>query len=221
MNRKQIVLLKLMGLPILFIFMNIIFLLFEQEVFTTSETLLPILLIFTFIGIDIVIRPISEKKDEYNRLVISISFLALPIMLFLPYIEGQILIQNQFFMKVIGLTSLIGNVILVVGGAILVLSRIQTGEYGGPKIVIEDKHRLITTGLYRYIRHPMYSGFLLLFFGYSFSFGSIIITVLILIIFFVIFKSRMDLEEKLLLSSFGEEYQSYIERTNRLIPFLY
>lgn len=210
-----------MGLPLLFIFMNIVFFLFEQEVFTTTETLLPILLIFIFIGIDIVIRPISKKKDEYNRVVISISFLALPILLVLPYLERQILMQNPFFTLINDLTSIIGNVVLILGGSILLFSRIQIGEYGGSKIVVEDTHRLIISGLYRYIRHPMYSGFLLLFFGYSFSFGSIILTILISMIFFFIFKTRMDLEEKLLLSSFGEEYQNYIEQTKRLIPFFY
>ena len=104
-----------------------------------------------------------------------------------------------------------GVTILLFGSVILLVSRIQIGQYGGAKIAVEEDHRLIMDGLYRHIRNPQYLGFLLIFAGYSFSLGSLII----------IFRSRMLLEEKLLLETFGEEYAEYMRRTWKLLPRIY
>jgi protein-S-isoprenylcysteine O-methyltransferase Ste14 len=201
--------------------MDLGFILFAREVFTQIPTLVPILLLNAFISVDIVIRPVSAKKDEYNRYIIAISFLSMPFVFILPYYEYKVITTQILSPLIINLISTVGTVLLALGGILLLLSRIQLGEYGGPRIVIEDKHKLITTGLYQFIRHPMYLGFLLLFFGYSLAFGSFVMTIMIFITFFLIFKTRMDIEERLLISEFGEEYLGYRERTKRLFPFLY
>lgn len=215
------IIVKIIGVPLLIIFMNLGFILVAREVFSNLTTLVPILLLNVFICIDIIIRPISAKKDEYNRFIVTISFLSMPIWFTLPYYEFKVLMARILSPFVLNWVSIIGTVLLTLGGLLLLLNRIYLGKYGGPKLVIEEEHRLITTGLYQYIRHPMYSGFLLLFFGYSLSFGSIVITIAISVAFFLIFKTRMDIEEKLLISEFGEEYSSYIKRTKRLFPLLY
>ncbi len=215
------IILKLIGVPILFVFVNFGFLLFAREVFSQTQTLIPILLFNVIISADIVIRPTSRKKDEYNRIVLIISFLAMPVGVTLPYFENKVLMEIILSLPTSIWIPIIGTGFLMVGGILLLVSRLQIGKYGGPRIVIEETHQLITTGMYRYIRHPMYLGFLLLFSGYSFALGSIIATGGISLILFFVFKSRMDMEENLLLASFREEYLAYLKRTNRLIPFLY
>jgi protein-S-isoprenylcysteine O-methyltransferase Ste14 len=213
---------KLCIIPFLLIFINLGFILFDRDVFRELNTMIPIIIFNVFISIDIVIRPISPKVDQYNRLIPAISFLSMPLLVILPYLEfkviiSEILILFQFSIHLF----IIGVISSILGGFILLLSRIQLGKYGGPRIVIEDKHQLITNGIYKYIRHPMYLGFLFLFFGYSITFGSIIMTILITFCLFLIFKSRMEIEEKLLISEFGKIYQLYVERTKKLIPYLY
>ncbi|MFX0152720.1 MAG: methyltransferase family protein [Candidatus Hodarchaeota archaeon] len=212
---------KLIGVPFLILFIDLGFFLFAREAFTKLQTLVPILLMNAFISIDIVIRPVSAKEDKFNRSVLIISFLSMPIVFIMPYFEYR-MIMNQILSPLItALISISGSVLLILGGILLLLGRIQLGEYGGPKIIVEDKHKLITTGLYQFIRHPMYLGFLLLFFGYSLAFGSFVMTIVITFIFFLIFKNRMDIEERLLISEFGEEYLRYMGRTKRLFPILY
>jgi protein-S-isoprenylcysteine O-methyltransferase Ste14 len=211
---------KLLGVPFLVLFMDLGFFLFAREAFTQLQTLVPILLMNTFISIDIVIRPVSAKEDKFNRSILMISFLSMPIVFIMPYFEYR-MIMNQILSPLIATISIKGSALLILGGILLLLGRIQLGEYGGPRIVIEDKHQLITTGVYKCIRHPMYLGFLLLFLGYSVAFGSCFMTILISFSFFLIFKSRMDIEEELLVSEFGEKYLGYMKRTKRLIPFLY
>jgi protein-S-isoprenylcysteine O-methyltransferase Ste14 len=212
---------KLAGLPILLVFVNLGFLLWSKDVFSQIQTLLPIVLLNAFICADIVIRPISRRKDEYNRIVVLISFLLLPIGLIFPYFEYKILMKQILPPPISIMVMVFGIGFLLVGGILLLVSRLQIGKYGGPKISIEENHRLITTGMYQHIRHPIYLGFLLLFFGYSSALGSIVTTIGITLILFLIFKSRMEMEEDFLLVSFGEEYLTYLKRTKRLLPFLY
>jgi len=212
---------KILGLPFLVVFINFLLVLFAIEVFLNPLTLIEILCFNTFICIDIVIRPTSPKKDQYRRSIMALSFLALPLIMVLPYLEAKWVISQFLSSSVILWMAIISIGVTLLGGIIELLSRIQIGQYGGPKIVIEDDHRLITSGIYRYIRHPQYLGFLLLFFGYSFSMGSLLMTLIITVTFFIIFRSRMVLEEKLLISTFGEKYLAYAKRTKRLIPFVY
>lgn len=212
---------KILGVPIFVIFINIGFILFAGEVYTYLPTLTPIFLINLIISLDIVIRPISPREDEYKRWILMISFLLLPIILFLPYYEYKLILQYVLTPFLYYWTVISGTLLLFCGGLILLTSRIQLGKYGGPRIVIETNHKLITNGIYRFIRHPMYLGFLIIFFGYSLALGSIFMTTLISFTFLLIFKGRIELEERILISEFGDEYMKYMERTKKLLPFLY
>lgn len=213
---------KIIGIPFLLIFINLGFILFESEVFKNPMRIIPILILNIFISIDILIRPISTKKDEYNRLIPAISFLSMPLIVLLPYLEFKLILDEITLLTHFSFYSFITGVILsIMGGVILLLSRIQIGQYGGPKIVVEDRHQLITNGLYRHIRHPIYLGFLFLFFGYSLAFGSFLMTIIIFLFLFLIFNKRMEIEERLLIAEFGKKYELYVTRTKKLIPYLY
>lgn len=212
---------KFLSIPLFVLFMDLGFLLFAREVFMPLPTIIPILLFNIFVSIDIMIRPTSVKKDEYPRSILIISFLCLPIILLLPYSESKFSTLSVFPPLITSWNLFIGTGLLVAGGVLLLVCRIQLGEFGSSKIVIEDKHQLITTGVYQHIRHPIYLGFLLLFSGYCFAVGSVVITMVISVVFFLIFKNRMDIEEKLLISTFGEEFLAYMESTKRIFPLLY
>ena len=212
---------KIIGVILVLIFINIPFLFFFKEAYRISTNLFTIVLFNIYIALDIIIRTMSEKRDKYKRSILILSFLLLPFIVTFPFYENKLLISKYLVTLNRKWISYTGIGILILGGSILIYSRIKLGKYGGPKIVIEDEHKFISNGIYRYIRHPMYLGYLLLFFGYSLSFCSFISSFLTLVILFMIFKSRMDLEENLLLLKFGEGYISYLNRTYRLIPKLY
>ncbi len=75
---------------------------------------------------------------------------------------------------------------------------------------------LISHGIYRHVRHPIYTGIILITFAYGLfttSFTRLIIT----IILFVVFYLKSDLEEKLLLQKFPE-YKDYQKFTGRFFP---
>ena len=153
--------------------------------------------------------------------MVAAAFVLMPVMLVLPYVESRFLMPDFFGFDSFLMVTLLGLGLMMVGGEITIMARFQLGALGGPKIVLEKEHILITTGLYHYIRHPMYLGFLMVFIGYALSFRGFIMTLVLFIGLFLIFRDRMELEEKLMFERFGEEYLEYSERTHRLLPFVY
>src|SRR5262249_49800246 len=87
-------------------------------------------------------------------------------------------------------------------------------------VAIQPGHQLQTTGIYRFVRHPSYLGALVALVGWALVFRSGL-GVLIALVFGPVGVLRMNAEEKMLLSEFGEEYGAYRRRTWRLVPFLY
>jgi protein-S-isoprenylcysteine O-methyltransferase Ste14 len=107
----------------------------------------------------------------------------------------------------------VGNVLRI--GPVFVLGRRFSGL-----VAIQEGHQLETGGFYRVIRHPSYLGLLLLLIGWALVFRSAI-GVLVSLLLIPPLVARMNSEEALLESEFGERYAEYRRRTWRLLPFLY
>jgi len=86
-------------------------------------------------------------------------------------------------------------------------------------VEIQEDHRLITTGPYSNVRHPMYAGFLLFLFSQVLvSDNWLFLAILLSLIPFL--HARMEKEERMLLERFGEEYAAYMRRTGRIFTKL-
>lgn len=114
-----------------------------------------------------------------------------------------------------------GIALLVIGIAIRWTSIRTLGKYFTGTIVIRDDHRLIRTGLYRFLRHPAYSGALLAHLGLGISFANWFSLGLSTVPFVVAACYRMRVEDRALYETFGEEYLNYSVATKRLIPKVY
>jgi protein-S-isoprenylcysteine O-methyltransferase Ste14 len=92
---------------------------------------------------------------------------------------------------------------------------------GDPSLLAFEKTtKLVTTGIYAYIRHPLYSSLFLLTWGIYFKFLSLASTAVALVATtFLIATARADEAE--CIRFFGDEYQEYMQRTKRFIPFLF
>jgi len=82
-----------------------------------------------------------------------------------------------------------------------------------------DQH-LITSGLYRYIRNPAYTGSILSLLGIAFCLRGVIASFAVLILCAVCYGTRIRKEEKMLSAQFGEEFEVYRRHTWRLFPGL-
>ncbi len=211
---------KAIAVPLVFLFMNSVFLVYASEVYGNLTTLVPIAILSAVICFDVAIRSVSAKPDKYDRAILAIAFLLFPLMVALPYFESRYL-TSVYLPAATGGLLLAGMVILVVGSVILSASRLQIGRFGGAKIVIEDDHRLVTNGMYRYIRNPQYLGMMLLLFGYALSLGGPFVASITFFGLLWVMRSRIKVEEGLLLSTFEDEYMEYMKRTWRLVPYIY
>lgn len=116
--------------------------------------------------------------------------------------------------------SLIGIGLMILG---LIVNRMAISALGKfwDKLVIKEDHHLITEGIYAYIRHPIYTSYILLFMGYVVLFQAPISAMLFAVVLSIWYGSRISLEEAMLIEKFGDAYRQYSAKTKRLIPFLY
>ena len=81
------------------------------------------------------------------------------------------------------------------------------------------KGRVVKTGIYKYIRHPQYTGFMLITFGMILEWATL--PTIIMWPFIVLLYYRLaKREEKDMIKEFGEEYIMYMKKTKRFIPFI-
>ena len=81
-------------------------------------------------------------------------------------------------------------------------------------------HRIVRAGPYRYLRHPSYTGTLMILLGLGLASRTWLGTVIILALFSLVIGYRINVEEKALKAEFGKEYIEYAKKTKRLFPFI-
>jgi len=112
--------------------------------------------------------------------------------------------------------------LLFLGGLILRWYSIgYLGRYFTIDVSISAEHKLIDSGPYRCILHPTYTGALLAFLGLGFCFGNWLSILFLTVPIIAAFLWRIWIEERALTDALGENYRAYVERTKRLIPFVY
>jgi protein-S-isoprenylcysteine O-methyltransferase Ste14 len=113
-----------------------------------------------------------------------------------------------------------GLTLFVSGLSIMIVSQITLWKNYSGFVVIKKDHQLITHGIYRFTRNPIYLGSIMVFAGLPiyaasvYGFLAMLATIPILL-------ARIKMEEYMLAEFFGEEYDQYRETTKRLVPLLY
>lgn len=114
------------------------------------------------------------------------------------------------------------GLLIIMAGMILRFVAIRTlGRFFTVDLSVREGYTLVNTGLYKYIRHPSYSGSLLSFLGFPFSLNNWISLVVIFVPVLLVFLYRIRLEERMLVKQLGPEYEAYQKTTKRLIPWIY
>jgi protein-S-isoprenylcysteine O-methyltransferase Ste14 len=95
------------------------------------------------------------------------------------------------------------------------------GQNWSVSLDLRERHTLVTTGIYALVRHPMYSGFWLMAVAQALLLPNWIAGPAGLVGFGLLFFGRVGREEDMMIGAFGDEYRSYMQRTTRVIPWLY
>ncbi len=110
-----------------------------------------------------------------------------------------------------------GFAVTLIGLAVTAWARIHLGQYWSDKVVIQSEHRLIRTGPYARIRHPIYFGVLLGIAGTALVVGEwrALASLLLMSINYTV---KAKKEDKILFERFGEEFRSYQRDSGILLP---
>ena len=86
---------------------------------------------------------------------------------------------------------------------------------------LREDHKLVTTGIYEKVRHPMYSAFWLWAVAQPFLLSNWIAGFSGIVGFGTLYLLRLGQEERMMEGEFGQEYRDYCKRTKRIIPGIY
>src|SRR5262252_5279643 len=114
----------------------------------------------------------------------------------------------------------LGVALFAAGGALRIWPVFVLGHRFSGLVAIQPGHTLVTSGLYGVIRHPSYLGLLINSLGWALAFRSMV-GVLLTGLTIPPLIARIQAEERLLRTQFGDEYDAYRSRTSRLIPGIY
>jgi len=156
------------------------------------------------------------REDTSNRWVIGVFGVITLLLVFLPPWsdrKGIWIIDGDAI-------RWLGVALFAVGGALRLWPVFVLGDRFSGLVAIQPGHRLVTSGVYGVIRHPSYLGLLISSLGWGLAFRSWI-GVLLAALLVPPLLARINAEERLLRSQFGDEYDAYRARTSRLIPGLY
>jgi protein-S-isoprenylcysteine O-methyltransferase Ste14 len=99
-------------------------------------------------------------------------------------------------------------------------SHVDLGRNWSVTLKVREDHVLIKTGVYRFVRHPMYSSFFLLGLAQMLLLPNWLAGASGLIGAGILFAFRVLREERMMLECFGDEYRSYMALTKRIIPWI-
>ncbi len=130
------------------------------------------------------------------------------------------LVRQQGSLYMLSVQSIVGLALIVIGSTISVVAAGTLRRFYSSTLVIRKDHQLITHGVYRFTRHPIYLGTIMVFIGVpvcvSSLYGLLTMSALIPLLL-----NRIRIEERMLTEEFGDAYRKYREATSKLIPFIY
>jgi protein-S-isoprenylcysteine O-methyltransferase Ste14 len=113
---------------------------------------------------------------------------------------------------------LAGTACLAVGLWIFARSHADLGTNWSLTLEVREKHQLITQGIYRTVRHPMYSALLLYSLGQALVVPNWIAGPSYGVAMVVLIAFRLGPEERMMLEEFGKDYETYVGQSKRLVP---
>ena len=163
---------------------------------------------------------ISIRKGKISNaliLIVGISstVLGTSVGVLAKFMDIRWLFSPDYYISSLGL-------LLIIAGLIIRWSAVLTlKKYFTVDVAIMDDHKLIRSGLFKYIRHPAYLGVLIAVLGLGVTMVNWLSIIIILVPHTIIILLRIKEEEMALESRFGQDYENYRMNTKYLIPSIY
>ena len=160
------------------------------------------------------VKVASSFKTRQERALMTmawVGFLAPLIWIVAPFLAFA-----DFTLRLEPLAA--GVVCLIVSLWLFHKSHVDLGTNWSPTLQVRETHSLVTNGIYRHVRHPMYTSLLLYALGQMLVVPNWLAGPSYLIVMVTLVALRVPAEERMMLDTFHDEYAAYMKRTKRLVP---
>ena len=114
--------------------------------------------------------------------------------------------------------SLTGIALMILGNWLFWRAHVDLGVNWSPTIQMREGHELITRGIYRHVRHPMYAAIWLIVLSQAMILPNYVAGWSGVLGFGLLYFGRVGKEEQMMLGLFGKAYEEYMRKTGRLLP---
>ncbi len=149
------------------------------------------------------------RAQKFDKWLILQLFIFAVILFVTPFTHADWLNKAKIF----------ADLLFLIGLLAITISFLQLGSSFTPFVVPVKQGKLVTTGIYRLVRHPMYGGLVLLALGWTIHWTSILGLVLAIALFFVL--DQKASQEERWLSLKYPAYRNYQKQVKKIIPFIY
>jgi protein-S-isoprenylcysteine O-methyltransferase Ste14 len=192
-----------------------VFILFAPAVYAVPEFFIVIMMANLLLIADIYVRPVYKGEDQepwwYKFLGLGLA----AVFFLLPYFEVTIVAWP--IPRWVSWIAIAGGLL---SGGVAIYCRIIMRDYALGTLTIIDGHRLFKDNLYHYVRHPIYTSFMLAGFFYGLTFRAPVSAVVTFLASFFFFNERIRREDRMLEDHFGDEFREYKSSTPPFFPNL-
>ena len=154
----------------------------------------------------------NMSSEEIFRLILINAFIIIPLVSYFYFKDYNYEIPDNI--------KNIGFFIMIFALFCAIQTSYDLGDNYSYTLQIRENHELVETGIYKYIRHPMYFCGLLFIIGQSLLMPNKIGIITNLIVIYIFATGRIPDEENMLIKKFGNQYIEYMKKTKSVIPYI-
>ena len=163
------------------------------------------------------IKVVKSRKGSLEIVLLTVAWLGFFVPLL--WIATPVIAFADYPLRPV---PFIGGILcLALGLWLFHKSHADLGTNWSITLEVRESHRLVTEGIYRQVRHPMYLALLLYASGQALALPNWLAGPSYLAAFGLLFALRVGPEERMMLEEFGQDYEAYMARTKRLVPGLW
>lgn len=151
-----------------------------------------------------------ETKDRRSGLLVLVGLIAAIYLAFGLSLAGIAVLPGWLFYP--GIALMFGGIFLRQWSVALL------GGFFSALVSVQEGQTIIRKGPYRYVRHPSYTGAIMIFTGIGLAILSWGAVLVLLLASCIVYGYRIHVEEKALVAKFGDEYVRYMAETKMLVP---
>ena len=157
-------------------------------------------------------KSVNYYFEKFNSSLVSFGVIFFPLIsIFFQCFDNFKIIIPEFL-------RIISSFILFFDVIFFYFIHKQLAENWSPYLEIKENQKLITNGVYKYIRHPMYTQLWIWVIFQGLVLSNYFIEIIGILTWGNLYFMRISNEEKMMIEEFGDKYKEYMKKTGRLIP---